>query len=393
MLRLKTIRGFVSFERNLLILGSTNAAMSVFWNSWYPFVPLYLSYMGASPTIVGLIFSIIALASSFAYYVGGYMADRFGRKVPIVVGGGTGCICLLAAMLTSDWAAVGLLLVLATSLFSLQTTTPSLMIVESVDEKERGKALGNWEFYNKLGPVIGPMLASAVSPVHQLKSLLFLSLVAIAAGTAIRAVGLVETFGRGPFETEGEQASIRDRLRGSLLIFLASCIIFSLSGGLVWPFVSIFASEFLRMSTAELGMMFSLNNFAILASGMPAGKAVDKFGPKKVLILGYFLACATNIPWIYSPSPSFAILFSTVSNVFLEFGGVAYQMTIVKMTRQETRGRIMGGFDAMYVMTYSAGSAIGGLIWERASPRFLFWVSALLAIPMGLMMAFMHVDS
>jgi predicted MFS family arabinose efflux permease len=96
---------------------------------------------------------------------------------------------------------------------------------------------------------------------------------------------------------------------------------------------------------------------------------------------------------MYSPNTIIAISLSAISNACLVVGEVAYQTVIIKMTSPKTRGKVMGSFDAIFVVIYSVGSAIGGWIWENASPYTLFWAAGLLGIPVALMMSLVRIEN
>ncbi|MGQ9514455.1 MAG: MFS transporter [Thermoproteota archaeon] len=374
-----------------MILGATVAISSTFWNTWYPFLPIYLSQMGADPSELGLLFSTLFLASSLAYLVGGMMADRFGRKFPIISGGALSSFFLFSTTLVSDWKILSILLFFGTCFSFLQVTSPQLIIAESTSESERAKALGNWAVYGKIGPLLGPALGGILAPV-ELRTLLLLNSIAVAIMTAIRAISLRETFVNRPKVTERMKPAIELSKSGNILLFLYSCTVFSFAGGLTWAFIPLFATNYIQMSAYQVGMMFSITSLAMLVSSIPSGRIIEILGPKHTLIISYSLVCAINILWIYSSISPVAICLSAISNASMGIGEVAYQTAIVKMTFQKTRGRIMGAFDAIFVVTYSAGSAVGGWIWENISPHMLFWMSGLLGIPVALVMSLVRID-
>jgi MFS family permease len=51
-----------------------------------PILPIYLSSIGASPSVTGLMFAIIVLGMVFGETWGGWIADRMGPKIPLYVG-------------------------------------------------------------------------------------------------------------------------------------------------------------------------------------------------------------------------------------------------------------------------------------------------------------------
>ena len=83
--------------------------------------------------------------------------------------------------------------------------------------------------------------------------------------------------------------------------------------GVMFPYVPVFATEVLKISRFELGLMFSVSSFAQFMISLPAGKIIRKVGTRTLMILANIFSSALIIPWIYSPN----IFFATVSYTHL----------------------------------------------------------------------------
>jgi len=51
-----------------------------------PVLPLYLTSIGVTPTILGLMFSVAMIGMIFGESSGGWLADRVGIRIPLSVG-------------------------------------------------------------------------------------------------------------------------------------------------------------------------------------------------------------------------------------------------------------------------------------------------------------------
>jgi MFS family permease len=53
---------------------------------WWPYWSLYIMELGATPTLLGLIFMVESAAQLIFQIPGGYLTDRLGRKSVIIFG-------------------------------------------------------------------------------------------------------------------------------------------------------------------------------------------------------------------------------------------------------------------------------------------------------------------
>ena len=65
-------------------------------------------------------------------------------------------------------------------------------------------------------------------------------------------------------------------------------IISSTGTTMVWPFLTIFASERLSLPMAAVTSLMSINSLAGLAASILAGSLVDRFGRKSIMAVGLF---------------------------------------------------------------------------------------------------------
>jgi len=80
-----------TFKENLSLIKGNLRILILSWMLMTPvmimlsvYEPLYINGLGASTAIVGLIYSISTIVLSLVRILGGYVADRYGRKKIIV---------------------------------------------------------------------------------------------------------------------------------------------------------------------------------------------------------------------------------------------------------------------------------------------------------------------
>jgi DHA1 family multidrug resistance protein-like MFS transporter len=128
-------------------------------------IPMFGDFLNLSPLQIGFTLSLSTLLSLGSIYLGGMAADRWGRKLILVLG----TICLLIAnvlfpLVTNyfSYVVIGLLFGLA----GFNTGLPNIMIIDMVDRRMTGRALGVIRFFNDLGVVLGPVVLSALMDLY-----------------------------------------------------------------------------------------------------------------------------------------------------------------------------------------------------------------------------------
>lgn len=92
-------------------------------------------------------------------------------------------------------------------------------------------------------------------------------------------------------------------------LMLLGLIISTTGTTMVWPFLTIFASERLSLPMAAVTSLMSINSLSGLTASILAGSLVDRFGRKSVMAVGLFGTALAYFGYIYAGSYwHFAIL-------------------------------------------------------------------------------------
>jgi MFS family permease len=93
---------------------------------------------------------------------------------------------------------------------------------------------------------------------------------------------------------------------------LLGLIISTTGTTMVWPFLTIFASERLSLPMTAVTSLMSINSLSGLTSSILAGSLVDRFGRKSVMTVGLFGTAVAYLGYIYAGSYwHFAVLMLT----------------------------------------------------------------------------------
>ena len=129
----------------------------IFWWLWsgallsalatfvFPFLALFLTARGMSPSTTGLVASFFAGGMIFAGPLGGTLADRIGRKPTMVIGLFVAAVCAaVLALLTSPVAIAAVVFAFGVS---SQSTSPAIMamLADIIPEESRARAFRHWQ--------------------------------------------------------------------------------------------------------------------------------------------------------------------------------------------------------------------------------------------------------
>jgi MFS family permease len=105
-------------NRNLMIITLTQSLFMLTASLWWPYWSLYIQNLGASITLVGVIFMAEMFFQLIFQLPGGYLTDRLGRKKVIVLGSLCRSISPVIYILTGtwEWVVVGLLFTQASNM-------------------------------------------------------------------------------------------------------------------------------------------------------------------------------------------------------------------------------------------------------------------------------------
>jgi DHA1 family multidrug resistance protein B-like MFS transporter len=152
------------WDLNLKIrLGGETAANILFW-TFFPYLSISFSE-SFGKSWAGVLLVLSQVVSVFANLLGGYCADRFGRKKMMViasVGQGVGYgIFALASTPWFDLPAVGFAGFAIASLFgSIYWPASQAMVADVVPEKEQSAVFAIFYTSSNIAVVIGPLLGS-----------------------------------------------------------------------------------------------------------------------------------------------------------------------------------------------------------------------------------------
>jgi MFS family permease len=270
-----------------LVTMITHILVHVFTRIHPVLFPLLRTEFNLSLQQLGVIAAIPRLFGSLLSIPSGWLSDRFGSKLMILVSLCVSCLGILIASQTHNYAT----LILAISLVSINITIyhpASYRLITRLQAQERLKALGIHEACGTLGVAIGPLAVSVLIGVLALNwrqvyvFWLVPLLVGIIAVLKIRSESGVDV----KDDTSNESnTSIGSLFTLTLTLFLIFVGIRMVAGQMVEIFVPIYLVDEKGISSVLASFIYGIGS-AVRVVGAPVGGLLaSRFGTKRWLLV------------------------------------------------------------------------------------------------------------
>ncbi len=326
-------------------------------------LPIFLVGLGSAGWVVGLIGGLEDATKSLLSLVFGSLADRVGRKKPLVfLGYLLPAVFRVALPFSTHWVMALAFRVLDRVGKGMRTAPRDALIADAVTEATRGANFG----FHRAMDTAGALLGSAFAFV-------FFWWLGLPVPGIILVGGLVSLASLIPlsFVTEVISAPQRKKLFDGLRE-LPKAFYLNLLGMTVFTLANFSYMFFLLKVNAAytdklaVGLpiaMYVLYNFTYTLCALPAGMLSDKIGRRAVLLMGYLLFGMTSLGFAFAQSIEFFVpLFALygIAYAFIESNQRAFAADLAP---PERRGTALGLFHMCIGIGALLGSSIAGVLW------------------------------
>ena len=371
---------FFGFGKNVTIAGFVSFFMDVSSEMIYPLVPLFLAnVLGVNKTIIGLIEGIAESTASLLKVFSGWFSDRIGnRKWLMAVGYGISTLSRPIVAIATGWHHVMGSRFIDRFGKGVRTAPRDAIIAESADRASLGKAFGLHRSMDTMGAVVGPALAFFLLGIlsNDYRKVFWLSMI-----PGVIAVLLIIFF-----ITEKKKAVVAHADRPKLTFkhfdwkfkfFVAIAGLFAI-GNSSDVFLILRAQQ-VGVSTVMIPVVYLLFNLVYSLSAIPAGIAADKFGKKRVILLGFILFAFLYYGFaIASDTKAVWVLFG-LYGLFMGLTEGIQKAFLATIIPQDFKATAFGVFNTVVGLAMLPASLIGGWLWDHVSPSATFYFGAIIA--------------
>lgn len=145
-------------------------------------------------------------------------------------------------------------------------------------------------------------------------------------------------------------------------LILLGLIISTTGTTMVWPFLTIFASEKLSLPMAAVTSLMSINSLSGLTASILAGSLVDRFGRKSVMAVGLFGTALAYFGYIYASSYWHFALLMLASGLFNPLYRLGSDAILADMLSPADRVQGYSIFRMARNIGVALGPILGGIV-------------------------------
>lgn len=350
-----------------------------------PFMPLFIGTLGVTrledvERWSGVLFAAPFLTQALVAPLWGVLGDRYGRKLMVLRAlAGIGMTNLLSAFVQH----VSQLLALRTVQGGVSgfVAATNAMISTSIPRDRLGAAMGLLQTSLTAGGVIGPLIGGVLADLVGYRRVFVITGLLCWLAVVVVLRGVQEP----PWERDHRAGP---GVRENLAYFLASptlrtvALLLITSQLAVWSvepifplFVAALGVPAGRVATVS-GVLFSVTGIASILGAPLWGRATDRIGEGRVLVVVLWGACLATAAQAVAQSPAFLFVVRAVLGLFV--GGLMPPLytTVVRLAPPDRLGGIMGLSSSALMLGNLLGPLVGGLLSAATGIRWVFAVAA-----------------
>ncbi len=309
----------------------------------------------------------------------GLLSDRFGRKPMLMLGP-------LISMITAPLTVVighplGLMAIRALDGIGAAALWPTAFatVADAADPKQRATAMSLFNVTYMIGIALGPLLGGLVNDYSKTHHLMpesmhasfYLAGVLFLCTALICYVGVPNKMPLHHSESQNEShvPKIKDLWIAAKMVpdtMLLGFVVY-LAIGLVMLLVKLYAMDELHLSETGYGALLLPPAIVFALASVPAGRAADRWGKRRVMCIGMTLCCFGMWMVPFTSHHIWLMIGCTVVGIGYILAIPAW-MAIVSNINSERRGAIMGAVFTAQGVGAMIGAPLGSYLYIHASP-------------------------
>jgi len=335
-------------------------------------------------TMVGIIILVGGLCSAVSQALGGVLSDRFGRRPILLIAALISILlysglAVLIGISASVWA-IAIAYIAGRSMLTTTRPVISAMVADYTSKEKLTEAYGILRIGANIGWAAGPAIGGYLATF-----LPYGWLFGIAPLTCGIVSLIIFFFIRESSHGMGRGAGFRSMLaiandRNFLVFAVISLLLFIVMGQMVST-LSIFTVDMLGFSTAQFGLLLTLNGLIVIFFQYPMTLALKRLAKFRALMLGSLLYAFgyLSLGWITQ------FEWALVAMAVITGGEIIHApvslAVIGELSPQDQRGRYMGLYGLSQTMGMAIGPLLGGVLIDAFpfNPELIWMPIALIA--------------
>jgi multidrug resistance protein len=329
-----------------------------------PVLPDFARRLGASPTMIGLLFASFGVTLLAVSTPMGAVSDRVGRKLPLVAG----MVTLAGA--TALFAVAGSLSLLFTARMiqgaadGVTWVVGFALIADLYPPEERGRVMGYVMSGTSLGIIVGPSIGGWLYELGGVA----LPFIVVSAVALLCALGFWVIRPERP-DRAGVAPSVWSIVRMPAVAQCAAVVVISASTlGMLEPVLPLFFSQRLGFMPAQIGWLFGAAAVASTLMPLVYGPLTDRWGGRRLAFIGLILTAAWMPMLATAVDFRTALVLIVVEWIVIALvitPSLAYMAETTSFAGAEAYGIGYGVYNTAWAVGLLIGPALGGFLLER----------------------------
>jgi len=373
---------------NIFFLGLISFFTDLSTEMVYPLIPLYLvGTFGATHVLVGIIEGIAESIASLLKVFSGYLTDKFQKKKPLAFSGyAAGLVYKIALIFANSWIGVLGARVLDRFGKGIRTAPRDVLITESTDSENMGKAFGIHKALDMFGAAFGILIIYLIMRKaggnYDFKNLFALSMIPAILGLLMflfvkekkrltaQMTGQInppdKELNEAAAEIKAKPQSIPfwrniSKIDGQLKMYLAVVFIFTL-GNSSKAFMILKASDAVN-NEMEVILLFLIFHLVAAVLSIPMGRLSDKIGRKNLLVPGYITFAFCYLSFAYAFNIITMIIAFVLYGIYTAMITGVERAFVAEIAPAELKGTMLGLHSTVAGIALLPASVIAGALW------------------------------
>ena len=382
----KITRGLAPFLLLCLI------GFATFFSSYLriPVMPLFAGTLGAGPSEVGIINGAFMLTAGLFSIPAGLLADRIGRKLPILVGITATAASSLLVTLCHQPGQMALAYILFGA--GLAAFAPGMLslVADVMPPNRLGQAYGWYTTAIYIAMTLGPASGGYLAKTLGLRQVFVVSGCLLVAVALLALLVLPGGPPRHKTELHAALAGSVNLLRNrSLLACLLATAGSSIGFGVFLTFLPLYASQH-GYDPAQVGLVFAAQAVTNVVGRIPIGILADRFDRSWLVTVGLICLAVALMALGQVIQLKQLVGCAVVMGVGMAMTFTAIGAMIAELVPAVQRGLAMGMYNSCVYLGMMCGSTLMGISLNRIGYTLGFSVAGIMAlvalVPFFLMM-------
>lgn len=378
-------RGLLAgISTNVLVLGVVSLLTDMSSEMIYPVMPLFLSLIGATGLVIGLIEGASETTASLIKVVSGWYSDKYDKRKPFITYG-YGLSSFVKPALIWATAPIQVLGIKIAERVGkgIRSAPRDALIADSTPPEVRGKAFGFHKAMDSMGAVIGPLITLVIILVVALSEkgtfrLIFTIAVIPALAAVVVIIFFVKEKQRVAVKSQRTFRKGLKELKRPFWLLMLVVLTFYI-GEISYVFFILKAQvvdEDLPLTIA----LYVLFNVMFVLVSIPAGNLSDRIGRKPVIMIAFALFALTCAIMATAEALAFLAIGFALFGVYKGASEGVFKAYVTDVVPSDLRGTALGTFHTAVGLVMLPGGIIAGYLWDLWGPEATFAYGAIMAI-------------